>query len=175
MSNQPTTLNEGNRSKYSKFLSLLGYWKSSFSFTYILRQNSEISFPSYLLRMCGVDILQMQVLFTDPLYIWEVENFLFDVMFIAVLFVTAVGIPAEELVLVIEISFHLFMTFLGCDRGSPHLLDYQLAAKAVLGREHTNMVNIKGSLPSPRLRGGRTIYSFPSRIEIRFNLFRSPL
>ena len=100
---------------------------------------------------------------------------MFDVMFIAVLFVTAVGIPAEELVLVIEISFHLFMTFLGCDRGSPHLLDYQLAAKAVLGREHTNMVNIKGSLPSPRLRGGRTIYSFPSRIEIRFNLFRSPL
>lgn len=56
----------------------------------------ESSHPSFQSRMCGVDILQVQVLFSDPLFFLEVEGFMFDVMFLAVLFVTVVGIRAEE-------------------------------------------------------------------------------
>lgn len=55
----------------------------------------------------------------------------------------ACGIRAEEKVLVIEASFHLFVNSLGGDGVSDHRFDNRRAARAVLGREDANELIVK--------------------------------
>ena len=68
---------------------------------------------------------------------------MFDVMFLAVLFVTVVGIGAQESVLINEASFQLFVNSLGSDRSSSHRFDNRRTAGAVLGGQHANKFIVK--------------------------------
>ena len=102
---------------------------------------------------------------------------MFDVMFLAVLYVTVVGIGAEELVWINEASFQLFVNSLGGDRTSSHRFDNRWAAKAVLGCKYANEFIVKaGSYLHRVCEVDGTIYGFPSpNSERRFHRLRSPL